>query len=352
MESAFSCREVMAGLSVECSIQACTIRRPTIGLRSMIFRLSSISRILAVLILIVAVVPAQRGEVGGEQLTAEQQKAMRMLRAKGDKPQEAGEADSEAAARWEAMSPEERLAANIRRGSKAHCRFVAACRPPKLLPGQSGVLMITAILQGQAVLPAPLQLKMTPRVKVGSVSLGALAAHPALPGTMAKAYINRPVYENTAVFEVPVTMGNDAKLGQKTPLAVDLEFDLYDGKSGQAIGRFIERVSADVEIAPHVDPEVAGRANKPKVTPKPVVAVEPVNKQSSQEDATKPDGNAMGGKATEVPVAGAKPAEVVEPATSGDLPPTETGGIGMPYMLVIGGGAFLLVIALLLMRKK
>jgi predicted RecA/RadA family phage recombinase len=320
----------------------------------MIFCLSSLSRILAVLFLLVAVVPAQLGEAG--ELTAEQIQAMRGQRQnaakakqKGDFKEEAAD-DAAAGARWAAMTPGERLAANVRRGSKSHCRFVAVCRPPKLLPGESGTLMITAILQGQAVLSSPLQMTMTPRVNLGSVSLGDLVAHPALPGTMAKAYLGRPVYENTAVFEVPVTMGNDVRLGEKTSVSVDLQFDVYHGESGLPVGRFIERVTTNVDVAPHIDPQIVGRKTKSQDEPEAVSIAPP--KPTNSETTTKPDSNAMGGTAVVIPAGGSELVEVDEPATSGDLPPTGGDGGGVSFMMIIGGGVFLLAMLVLLMRKN
>lgn len=321
----------------------------------MIFRLSSLSWILAVLFLLVAVVPAQRGEAG--ELTAEQIQAMRGQRQNAVKTKQKGDIikegadDAAAGEKWALMTPEERLAANVRRGSKSHCRFVAVCRPPKLLPGESGTLMITAILQGQAVLSSPLQMTMTPRVNLGSASLGALVAHPALPGTIAKAYLGRPVYENTAVFEVPVTMGNEVRLGEKTSVAVDLQFDVYNGDSGRAVGRFIELVRVDVEVAPHLDPQIVGRKTKSQDEPKSVSIAPPKPTNSETTNTIKPDSNAMSGTAVVIPAGGPELVEVDEPATPGDLPPTGGDGGGVPFMLIIGGGVFLLAV-LLRMRKS
>lgn len=341
-------REVMAGLIVEYPIQAYTIRRPTIGLRSMIIRFSSISRILAVLFLLVAVIPAQKEE--GD-MSAGQLKMMRnQRRAAGDKAMDEKGDEMARQARWAAMTPEERLNSNIRRGSKGQCTFVATCRPPKLLPGQSGVMMITAILRGEAVLPAPSQVKMTARVLPRKVTFGSLNARPALPGTIAAAYLGRPVYENTAVFEVPVTMGMDVKLGDKTKIAVDLQFDIYHGGTGQVVGRFIERVATEVEAAPYVNPPITNRT--PKAQPKPVKAA-PIEVASTVANTIESDSNAMSGTAADIPVGGPEPVEVEEPTASSELPPTDSGdGIGLRYTLIIGGGAFLLVIVILLMRKK
>lgn len=324
----------------------------------MIIRFPNLSRILAVLFLTVAMVPAQRGE-GGE-LTAEQIEAMRGARqnaalkaqqkALGKKDGEGG--DSPDSGKWANMTPEERLAANTRRGSKAHCRFVAVCRPPKLLPGQSGTLMISAILQGESVLASPLQMTMTPRVKAGTVSMGDLVAHPALPGAIAKAYLGRPVYENTAVFEVPVTMGKDVQIGGKASVVVDLQFDVYNGNSGQAVGRFIERVATDIDVAPHVDPQIAGRKAEPEDQPEPVAAA-PIGAEDSG-SATKPDSTAMGGTAAEVAPADAPETAGAddESSMSGELPPTEDDSLSGTTLLTVIGGALLLAIIALRMRKS
>jgi hypothetical protein len=346
----------MVWLCVESPPSPDTISLPDLGLRSMNFRFQSISRILAVLLLVGTVASAQQEETGGA-LSPEAIKALRNARSDKAETSE-GEKPDESRRNWKDMTPEERLDASLRRGSKAHCRFVAACRPPKLMPGQSGTLLITAILQGQSVLPAPLQMTMTPRVPGDLVTVGTLAAHPAEPGTIAKAYIGRPVYENTAVFEMPITMAATAKLGQKQPVAVDLQFDVYSGESGQAVGRFVERVSTDIEVAPYVEPAVSGRA-----TPKAQDAAQPVpvapaasssDPEQSDASASKPANDAMGGVALPVPAPGAGPEEVPEPQSTGgsELPPTGSEGGGVPGMLIVGGVAFLLVIVLLLMRKK
>ena len=158
------------------------------------------------------------------------------------------------------MTPEELLESRKRRGSRGQCRFVATMRPPKLLPGQSGTLIVTAILQGKSVMQAPSPVEMTPRVSPGFATLGALSARPAPMGTIHQGYLGRPVYENTAIFEVPVSVSSSVKLGETVPVAIDLEFDIYDGDSTRVVGRFIERVQTTFSVAQHVDPPVAPAA--------------------------------------------------------------------------------------------
>ena len=128
----------------------------------MTFRFQRLSPILAVLMLF----PALSAQEGGRGVKSpgELRKARQEL-----SDQQIGENKG---GKWANMTPEERLNASIRRDAKGHCRFVAACRPAKLMPGESGTLLISAILQGSAVLPAPLQMTMTPRVPAESIAVG------------------------------------------------------------------------------------------------------------------------------------------------------------------------------------
>ena len=194
---------------------------------------------------------------------------------------------------------------------------------------------------------------MTPKANNSAVSVGAMRPHPARPGTMAKAYVGRPVYENTAEFEIPVTMGNDATLGSKQTVMLDLQFDIFDGGSAQAVGRFVERVSADIEVAPFADPAIAGRANKPAppvevqrpLAPSPDAGGKPVDDGEALSGTAAPAGNAVAVEHID------NVGDAVDPDDN-SLPPTTDAEGGMPTMLIVGAGAILLVIVLLLLRKK
>jgi len=315
----------------------------------MTLRFSRFSPIVVVLTLVAAVAAQGEGRGNsGAKSPAELRKARQAL--SDEQLGEGGKGE-----KWARMTPEERLNATIRRDAKAHCRFVAACRPPKLMPGQSGTLLITAILQGSSVLPAPMQMQMTPRVAPESLTLGDMEVQPAEPGVLAKGYLGRPVYENTAIIEVPVTMGNGAKVGSKQPFAVDMRFDIYDGNSTQVVGRFIERVTANIEVGQYIDPVVVGRnpdANPAAETPAANTTTKPdVRATAANDPAPTP---AMGGAPTEVTAGGvgsdtAQPAEAT-PRT--DLPPTDTGSSNIQLLALIGGGAIFAVLIFLLMRRK
>lgn len=311
----------------------------------MTFRLPKLSLIFAAFACLASGLSAQEGS-GDVQAELEARRSKLAQKRQAQIDSEVGESKP--------MTEEERLEARKRRGSRGQCRFVASMRPPKLLPGQSGTLLITAILQGRSVMPAPSQVSMKPQVSK-TVQVGSLMARPAPVGTIHEAYRGRPVYENTAVFEVPVTITQAAKLGDKVRVGVELEFDIYDGRTAQAVGRFIENVQTDVEVAPHLDPQVQGRAMRESKAAE-AQPVEPLSGSGVGNVATggsDDKAEAMGGSAN----AAAAPElqDPVEPASQGaddDLPVTATDEGGFPTVLIIGGGAFLLVIVLLLMRKK
>lgn len=249
---------------------------------------------------------------------------------------------------WERLTPEERLARSVTHGASRYCRFTAAVRPAKLMPGQSGVLMISAILQGQAVLPSPAPLEYVGQPQQGWVTIGSLSMHPAKEGKLAQAYLGRPVYDNTAVIEVPVSMAADAEIGKKQSLTVDMRFDLYDGNSAQAIGRFIDRASVEIEVGEALDPPVQGGM------PKPRLEAEPVAPAGSQGTATSnsPPAHPIQANAVVPEAPAPKSAEPGPAASNLSSPPPAVAEEGLPVLLLVGGGALLLAIVLMLARKK
>ena len=305
-------------------------------------RLSKLSLILTFLASLTPTLAAQEGQ--GD-LSKKLQASRRKLAQKRER------SDTEIIESGE-MAPEELRNMRKLRGSRGQCRFVASVRPPQLLPGQTGTLLITAILQGHSVLTAPAQVVMTPRPNGNSLQYGDLTARPARVGTIHEAFRGRPVYENTAVFEVPVTLAQNAKLGDKAPLALELEFDIHDGQTGQVTGRYIEQVKAQVEVAPHVDPQVEGRQardEEPPVEPAPVAPLEggdeaPAAVAGGESALSGVATNAVAEEAPAAPPAGAGAADA--------LPPIPAAEGGSSWLLPVGGGAALVVLLLLLARKK
>lgn len=310
----------------------------------MISRLRQFSPFPLALVALAVCLPGQKGE--GVPDVSDDVRAQRIDAGK----QEALEAEKRMLAN---MTPEERLERGTRRGARNHCRFVAACRPEKLAPGQTGILLIAASLQGHSVLPAPAQITIVGRPQQGNVQVGELIAPDAPLGRLHKGYLGRPVFENTALFEVPITMGTNAKLGETELVAIDLKFDIYNGESATPEGRFIERVSTNVEVGVASDPVVEGgrpATGRPVPDRAPEEVVTPARVERQEPVAVVPD---QAQSAPDMP-AHALPNAPAERAASPDSeePPVPQGG-AVPMPLLLGGGAFLLlIVVLLLMRKK
>src|SRR5262249_28852688 len=58
------------------------------------------------------------------------------------------------------LTPEERLARNVIHGAHGYCHFDVAVRPARLMPGQTGTVSVTMILEGDAVMPCPAKLSL------------------------------------------------------------------------------------------------------------------------------------------------------------------------------------------------
>ena len=182
-------------------------------------RLTKLSLLLTLIACCGAALPAQEKPGSLQRQMEKQRRKLAQKRERGDGVEVEGVEDT---------SPEAMRNARRMRGSRGQCRFVPAMRPPQLLPGQSGTLLITAILQGNSVLQAPAQLVVTPRTNGNVVQFGELQARPAKVGTIHEAYRGQPVYENTAVFEVPVTISSEAKLGDRAQVCLLYTSDAAD----------------------------------------------------------------------------------------------------------------------------
>lgn len=307
-------------------------------------------RLAAGIVIFASLLPSQ--EESDVRVAERQGEAERRMKAreKGETGEEAGLEDEKN------LTPEQRLARHVISGASQYCRLHISVTPPKLLPGQSGTVKVLMAFQGKAVLPVPPPLELVGAAQQGMLSLGAYTLSPAPMGKLASAYLGRPVYDNYAVLEMPVTMSPSAALGSRHVVAVDLKFDLYDGSSGQPINRFLDRVSTEVDVGTVPDPAVRGGAKKPVSEPRVVAQVPPAKVASA---ATEPAGStpALQGNV----ITPAATAATSEPAPStarggasasdGSLPVEDAGG-DLPMPLLIGGGVLLLGIVLLLARKK
>jgi hypothetical protein len=314
-------------------------------------------RLLPALLWLAAGLPCQNEQATEDIKSAEdarRAKAAHGERAAKGEAGETGEKGEDESDRH--LTPEQRLARHITSGASAYCRFRAALKPEKLLPGQTGTLTIVASLLGDAVLPAPPPtLELVNAGTQGEVTLGTLIARPAPVGRHARGYLGRPVYDNYALLDVPVTLSPNAAVGTKHVVAVELKFDLYDGNSAQPIGRFLDRVSTTIEAGRPLDPVVQGvpRARSETLPPTGAQA-EPPPPVAEPKPAAAPVRSAEPIDAQPVapaPLAPAPAATEPGPATAPPTPDVDAGG-GLPLPLLFGGGVLLLAVVVLLTRRR
>jgi hypothetical protein len=238
-------------------------------------------------------------------------------------------------------------------GASAFCRFFTAMKPAKLMPGQTGTMVVTGVLSGQAVIPAPAALERVSGTQAGLVTLGGLSIRPPEIGRLAPSYLGQPVYDNYVVIEIPVTMSTEAEVGKKQAVQVDFRFEIFDGTTAQSIGRFIDRATAEVEVGQALDPAVKGfvRGEVKAPTDDGRVTLEPAaSAESAPDPATAGASRVIEGQAPRV---GDKP--VVQPADSGIASADPEVGIEEPMAMMpilVGGGLLLLVVILMVARKK
>lgn len=316
---------------------------------------SSLLRSLFGLVALVSLLPAQGRSGDADFERAERERLQQEGRAKaGAKGGLTEEQEKQRALREEEelknLTPEQRLARNITSGAGAYCRFTTSVREGKLMPGQSGTLLVTATLQGAAVMPSPPPVELTAPAQQGVVTLGALAVRPADIARLAPGYAGRPVYDNYVVFELPVTLSPEAQVGKKVQAVIDLKFDLYDAASAQPIGRFVDRALADIEVGAEPNPQVSlPAASAPPVATHAAIGGAPA--EGKPEDRLVEPSAALGGNALPRTVSGDNTPPTPAPVASDSLP-VVLDSEGLPLWPIVGGGGLVLVLVVLLARKK
>ena len=301
---------------------------------------------------LVSLLPAQRpGD--GEFERGERERMRQEAKAKAGGKEVDGEEKGEREEDLKNLTPEQRLARNITSGAGAYCRFTTSVREGKLMPGQSGTLLVTASLQGAAVIPSPPPVVLVAPSQQGVATLGALVPRPADTARLAPGYVGRPVYDNYAVFELPVTLSPEAQVGKKVQVVIDLQMDLFDGTSAQPIGRFLDRATAEIEVGAEPQPQVSLPSNavSPLPTSDPVggVAAQAAPKPSEPVGGSS---NAVGGNAlTSAGSVPSKPESADVGAADSSLPSVADSD-GLPLWPILAGGGVVLALILLLARKK
>lgn len=183
------------------------------------------------------------------------------------------------------------VAEGIAVGTTNECIVMATTRPSRIPPGGSGMLIITMALTGDAVITTDTPIVLLYTEMQGHLTLGGYVLRPAKHTMGPGPLLGQPVYDESVILEVPVSVTGDAVDGEYVA-GLRVEFELKNGRSGFSKGRFATGISGRVRVG----------------DPLPVFA-------------------AQGG----VPVAGFVPSDLPDPkprTARGAVPAAESAGLG------------------------
>lgn len=241
--------------------------------------------------------------------------------------------------------------------ARGQCRFDGAVSPKRLMPGQTGALRITMILEGDAVLASASALQLKP--VAGSFQLASWNLQPPAVARIAPAYLGQQVYDNWALIEAQVVMPDEARIGERRNIVLEVEFDLHHGSSAQPLGHFRETVSIPCEVGVSNQPPATVRAGsnpQPSVqaangNPKPT---DPVDAGTAAEAKPEPDRSAppaadLSGSVVPSPVIPSQTEpEVTNPGELEIDDATPSGWL----LGAVGGAAVLGMLVMLLLRQR
>ncbi len=228
--------------------------------------------------------------------------------------------------------------------------FVVSTKPARLAPGQSGTLIVVVSLQGDAIVVPGGTIGVTYPSTQGPITLGAFTVRPPKPGTLYKAFLDRPIHEKVLQIEIPISVQGGTAY-DRYPVHLELALDMTSGGSGDAMGTKKGPVSHQVLVG------------NPMPTPVPLVGAVPANvgtagpadttpagpADTTPRDTVQAPGNGVGAAA---PTPGDAPRNVATSnATDGVAPAAPTGG-DQTLLYVVAGVAALGFVVLLLARKR
>lgn len=231
---------------------------------------------------------------------------------------------------------------------RGRCRFEVSVVPSRILPGRTGTARIVMVLEDDSVLQSAADIAVVvaedAAAAPSSLRVGPATVQPPTAASLAPAYVGRPAYDDWALIEVPVTVAEDAPVGSKQSLAVEVRFRLHEGATGRLFGAYesLLTIACEVGAAP------AAATQLPEPRPPMSAADRPAEPRS-------PSGRAHE-SAAPTAVEAAQPALPAQPAAAdaepGDAPfalPEEEDELPL---LVFAGGLALLGAGLLLLRRR
>lgn len=129
------------------------------------------------------------------------------------------------------------------------CVITPATRPSRVAPGESADFFLVLSLMDTHVIPGTGKVELAYQRQQGPIALGDWQIDPPAPGRLAKAFHDRPVYENTTKIRLPITVQPDARHG-KYPIRLKVTAEIANGQSGSLVGKFFEEVTHEVHVGP------------------------------------------------------------------------------------------------------
>jgi hypothetical protein len=172
--------------------------------------------------------------------------------------------------------------------------IVPSTRPHRLAPGETGSLVLVLSLLDHSVLVSGQKLSIEFEPKQGPVTIGQWQVHAPKPAVLYPQLASQSVHEKYAIVEFPIAIDGDAKHG-KYPLAMKLEAQIHDGRTGNALALARGEVKTEVVVGPPV----------PRAVP---IQAPPAERGDSPDIAA--PGAARDANGAAPPDAGAPPAEL------------------------------------------
>jgi hypothetical protein len=230
------------------------------------------------------------------------------------------------------------------------CDFIGSARPSPIPPGATGTFNVIAILKGDGVISDATSVTLDYQRKQGPLILGEPIWPAAKPGKLAAGFLGRPVFEDTMVVSIPVTVAPGTAFGNHAVLA-NVTANLTQGSNGVVIGEIKAMVNAAVNVGPaSVLLNVPDRAASPEKAA--------AGNQATTGKHGEPTAGEVGKPAPTAQPTG-QALTPAEPAGQGHDDPTPTPEgprapekEGPSLLLLVGGGFAVLLLAVLLLAKK
>lgn len=231
------------------------------------------------------------------------------------------------------------------------CDFIGSARPSPMPPGTSGTFNVIAVLKGDGVISDASGVKLDYQRQQGPLSLGEPMWPTARPGKLAAAFEGRPVFEDTMVVSIPVTVVAGTPFG-KYAVQAQVSANLSQGSNGGALGELKTTVTAVVEVAPATAAlDVASRGPEaPSTTNAEAAAHDPKSAAHQSGSGAAPTAAMQArGQALAPEMVNGDDAQDPTSPTSPPRPPEKD---GQSMLLMVGGGFLALLLIVLLLAKK